>query len=126
MGIEVWEGIAGVMILEESGSSMSIAVVSWDWRRIQGFVVDSEMKFRVWICKGSASVRYINTEQFVLEKIPVSVEQHMQWLSNAFLLGLCVGHTPLLSTKPLWNSWELPELVACCLASCPRHGCKCG
>lgn len=51
VGIEVWEGIAGVMILKESGSRMSTDAVSWDWRRIQSFVVDNEMKFRVGICK---------------------------------------------------------------------------
>lgn len=38
------EGIAVVMTLEESGSGMSIDVVSWDWRRIQSFVVDNEIQ----------------------------------------------------------------------------------
>lgn len=51
MGIEVWEGIADVMTLEESGGRMSTDVVRWDWRRIQSFVVDNELKLRVWICK---------------------------------------------------------------------------
>lgn len=125
-GMEVWEGITGVMTLEESGSRMSIGVVSWDWRRIQSFVVDNEMKFRVWICKWSASVSFTGYRAI------------FPWKNTSIRLTMytvavqCISPLPVYwpySTaihKPQWNSWELSVLVTCCSAPCPRHGCKCG
>lgn len=62
-----------------------------------------------WIMKGNSGYGTASgqpllvpqdTEQFVLGTIPVSVEQHMQWMSSASLLCLCMDHCPLLSTNP--------------------------
>lgn len=102
---------------------MGLEISSGNMRRIMGFVMGNEVKFRVWICRRSIPVSSTWYRTICPWKKTCSCRTLLQWPPNAFLLQLRKGHTPLPSASPsgihgsrdvllrLWLVWHLARSV---------------